>query len=114
MQYPDPSMVALLLHRVVPRTVPGADADGLVVLALRLPGTDIPQARRALHRILGDRLVGYCIGVDKAARHGICAHINLHRSELSACMGLLTAGMPQAEFGRVGPGAGAAGSPCVH
>ncbi len=114
MQYPQAPQVALLLHRVVPAVAPVAGSDDRVVLPLRLPGTDIPQARRALHRILGARLVCYRIGADGAGRHGICAHISLHRGELPACLQLLTQGMPQAEFGRIEPVQGAAGLPCVH
>lgn len=105
--------MAAVLHRAVPRAVPGADAGERVVLPLRLPGTDIPQARRALHRILGTRLACYRIGADASERQGICAHIHLHRGELSICMRLLTAGMPRAEFGRVLRLAGT-GLHCVH
>ncbi len=110
-------MVAL--HRVAFSAVLDGDADDdLVVLPLRLFHTDVPEGRRALHRILGHRLACYRIGVD-AVHHCICAHINLRRSELATCMGLLMAGMPQAEFGRIArlPGTAPAcqgGAPCVH
>lgn len=110
MQHSCSPLVAL--HRVAFSAVPDGDADDLVVLPLRLFHTDVPEGRRALHRILGHRLACYRIGVD-AAHHGICAHINLRRSELATCMGLLMAGMPQAEFGRIVRLSGA-GTPCVH
>lgn len=118
MLHPSPSLVSL--HRVAVSAAPRGSPDDVVVLPLRLSGTDVPAVRRALHRILGPRLACYRIGMD-AAHHGISAHIHLRRSELATCMGLLMAGMPQAEFGRIarltgtGTGAGvSAGTPCVH
>lgn len=114
MLHPSPSLVSL--HRVALGAVAQDSPDDLVVLPLRLSGADVPAVRRALHHILGPRLACYRIGMD-AAHHGICAHIHLRRSELANCMGLLMAGMPQAEFGRIarltGTGTGA-GTPCVH
>ncbi len=114
MLHPSPSLVSL--HRVALSAAPHGNLDDLVVLPLRLSGADVPAVRRALHHILGPRLACYRIGMD-AAHHGICAHIHLRRSELATCMGLLMAGMPQAEFGRIArlTGTGAsAGTPCVH
>lgn len=116
MLHPSPSLVSL--HRVALGAAAQDSPDDLVVLPLRLSGAEVPAVRRALHRILGPRLACYRIGID-VARHGICAHIHLRRSELATCMGLLMAGMPQAEFGRIarltGTGTGtSAGTPCVH
>ncbi len=118
MLHPSPSLASL--HRVALSAAPHGNLDDIVVLPLRLSGADVPAVRRALHRVLGPRLACYRIGMD-AAHHGICAHIHLRRSELATCMGLLMAGMPQAEFGRIarltskGTGASAsAGTPCVH
>lgn len=114
MLHPSPALVAL--HRVALHPVLHGSPDDFVVLPLRLSGTDVPAVRRALHRILGPRLACYRIGMD-GAHQGICAHIHLRRSELATCMGLLTAGMPQAEFGRIARLAGtgtSTGTPCVH
>lgn len=116
MLHPSPSLVSL--HRVALSAAPHGNLDDIVVLPLRLSGADVPAVRRALHHILGPRLACYRIGMD-AAHHGICAHIHLRRSELATCMGLLMAGMPQAEFGRIArltsKGTGtSAGTPCVH
>ncbi|MDZ7863669.1 hypothetical protein [Acidovorax sp.] len=114
MLHPSPSLVSL--HRVALGAAAQGSPDEIVVLPLRLSSADVPAVRRALHRILGPRLACYRIGMD-AAHHGICAHIHLRRSELATCMGLLMAGMPQAEFGRIArlTGAGTStGTPCVH
>jgi len=114
MLHPSPSLVSL--HRVALSAAPHGNLDDIVVLPLRLSSADVPAVRRALHRILGPRLACYRIGMD-AAHHSICAHIHLRHSELATCMGLLMAGMPQAEFGRIArlTGAGTStGTPCVH
>ncbi|WCM86714.1 hypothetical protein [Acidovorax sp. NCPPB 3576] len=87
------------LHRVALEARPPADSD-IVVLPLRLFHTDVLEGRRSLHRLLGQRLQGYRIDVD-AARHCILIEMNVRRGELAACLRLLTAGMPCAEFGRV-------------
>ncbi|GKT01050.1 hypothetical protein AVKW3434_16695 [Acidovorax sp. SUPP3434] len=87
------------LHRVALEARPPADSD-IVVLPLRLFHTDVLEGRRSLHRILGPRLQGYRIDVD-AARHCIRIEMNVRRGELAACLRLLTAGMPCAEFGRI-------------
>lgn len=113
-----PSLSLVSLHRVALGAVAQDSPDDLVVLPLRLSGADVPAVRRTLHHILGSRLACYRIGMD-VARHGISAHIHLRSSELATCMALLTAGMPQAEFGRIArltsTGTGAsAGTPCVH
>lgn len=111
MVHPSPSLVSL--HRVALSAAHQGSPDDLVVLPLRLSGADVPAVRRALHRVLGPRLACYRIGLD-TEHHGICAHIHLRRSELATCMGLLTAGMPQAEFGRIARLTDiGTGTPCV-
>lgn len=94
-----PSTAFSGLHRVAFAPRPPADSD-IVALPLRMFHTDVLEARRSLHRILGTRLQGYAIDVD-AGRHCIRVSLHVRRGELANCLRLLTASMPRAEFGRI-------------
>ncbi len=73
-----------------------------MVLPLRLPLADPLTCRRALHAILGTRLAGYSLAVDRA-HHCVRVDLNLRRDDVVHCMRLLAMQLRSAEFGRVMP-----------